>query len=100
MANILRSKVSLTHYIHRYRFGSRYRSLVTSSNELGPSFSRLSKTIREIFELDQTESGVDIVVKGWVRSVRRMKNVSFAAISDGSTLKPLQAVLTSRQAER
>ena len=31
-------------------------------------------------------------IKGWVKSVRGHKNVSFAAISDGSTSEVLQAV--------
>jgi asparaginyl-tRNA synthetase len=31
-------------------------------------------------------------VKGWVKSVRAHKNVSFAAIADGSTSEVLQAV--------
>jgi asparaginyl-tRNA synthetase len=34
-----------------------------------------------------------ITVKGWIKSIRSHKNVSFAAISDGSTSETLQAVL-------
>jgi len=46
------------------------------------------------------EKATEIVtVTGWVRSVRRMKNVSFAHVSDGSTIHPLQAVLTKEQSE-
>ncbi|RPB17821.1 asparaginyl-tRNA synthetase [Morchella conica CCBAS932] len=40
-----------------------------------------------------------VTVHGWIRSVRRMKNVSFAHIADGSTTVPLQAVLTKEQSE-
>ncbi|RPA99506.1 asparaginyl-tRNA synthetase [Choiromyces venosus 120613-1] len=40
-----------------------------------------------------------VTVTGWVRSVRRMKNVSFAHVSDGSTIHPVQAVLTKEQSE-
>ncbi|KAL7269694.1 asparaginyl-tRNA synthetase [Rhizina undulata] len=47
-----------------------------------------------------TENGPPIVtINGWIRSVRRMKNVSFAHVSDGSTLTALQAVLTKEQSE-
>lgn len=38
-------------------------------------------------------------VHGWVRSVRRMKSVSFAHVADGSTTIPLQVVLTKEQSE-
>jgi hypothetical protein len=43
--------------------------------------------------------GDTIRVNGFVRSVRKQKKFAFAAIGDGSTLKPLQAVLTPEQAE-
>jgi hypothetical protein len=38
-------------------------------------------------------------VQGFVRSVRKQKNVAFAAVSDGSTLEALQVVLTPSQAQ-
>jgi len=34
----------------------------------------------------------EVTVRGWIKSVRAHKNVSFAAISDGSTGDSLQAV--------
>ncbi len=37
----------------------------------------------------------DVNVKGWVRTKRGSKNVSFVAINDGSTIKNLQAVFDS-----
>lgn len=40
-----------------------------------------------------------VTVHGWVRSVRRMKTVSFVHVADGSTTIPLQAVLTGEQSE-
>lgn len=40
-----------------------------------------------------------VTVHGWIRSVRRMKNVSFVHVADGSTTMPLQAVLTGEQSE-
>lgn len=37
--------------------------------------------------------GEVLSLRGWVRSIRRQKRVAFAAIGDGSTPDPLQAVL-------
>ncbi len=45
--------------------------------------------------LENPATGVDINVKGWVRTKRGSKNVSFVAINDGSTIKNLQAVFNS-----
>lgn len=39
-------------------------------------------------------------VYGFVRSIRKQKTRAFAAIGDGSSLEPLQALLTPTQAER
>lgn len=39
-----------------------------------------------------------VVVNGFVRSIRKQKRVAFAAIGDGTTLEPLQAVLKPEQA--
>ncbi|KAJ5574160.1 Nucleic acid-binding OB-fold [Penicillium hispanicum] len=40
----------------------------------------------------------EIKVNGFIRSVRKQKRFAFAEISDGSTLKPLQAILKPAQA--
>jgi asparaginyl-tRNA synthetase len=41
-----------------------------------------------------TEPLTEVVVKGWVRTVRRGKEVAFVALNDGSCLAPIQVVLT------
>lgn len=41
----------------------------------------------------------DVVVNGFVRSVRAMKSRSFVALGDGSSLAPLQAIVPMNQAE-
>jgi len=43
--------------------------------------------------------GSTIQVNGFVQSVRKLKKVAFAAIRDGSSLQPLQAVLSPEQAQ-
>lgn len=42
----------------------------------------------------------DVRVSGWVRSVRKQKQVAFAHIGDGTTARPLQAVLKPEQAAK
>ena len=39
-------------------------------------------------------------VHGWIKSVRRQKNVSFAVVNDGTTLRGLQAVFIQPEAEQ
>lgn len=39
-------------------------------------------------------------VHGWIKSIRRQKNVSFAVVNDGTTLKGLQAVFLQPEAEQ
>lgn len=41
----------------------------------------------------------DVVVNGFIRSVRSMKARSFVALGDGSSLAPLQAIVPTDQAE-
>lgn len=40
-----------------------------------------------------------VTVTGFVRSIRKQKRVAFAAIADGSSYEPLQAVLRPDQAK-
>ena len=43
---------------------------------------------------DQTSfGGKEIVVAGWVRSIRDMKNFGFVTLNDGSCFKDLQVVM-------
>lgn len=43
--------------------------------------------------LKHTPTGQEVNVKGWVRSKRGNKNVSFIALNDGSTIKNIQIVV-------
>jgi len=51
-----------------------------------------------VLESDRDEATV--TVHGFVQSVRKQKKIAFAALSDGSSLEPLQAVLQPEQAEK
>ncbi|MCL4127351.1 UNVERIFIED_CONTAM: hypothetical protein GTU68_044022 [Idotea baltica] len=42
--------------------------------------------------LQSTETGLEVTVKGWVRTKRGNKNVNFIALNDGSTIHSLQIV--------
>ena len=42
--------------------------------------------------LNEKATGQEICVKGWVRTRRGSKNVSFIALNDGSTIKNIQVV--------
>ena len=42
--------------------------------------------------LEKTEPGRDVVVKGWVRTRRGNKNISFIALNDGSIIHNIQVV--------
>jgi len=57
-----------------------------------------TKTIKNIISC--TPTGVEIQVNGWIRTVRIQKNVSFASINDGSSIKGLQAILSNEDAKK
>jgi hypothetical protein len=42
----------------------------------------------------------NVTVNGFIRSIRNQKQRSFASVGDGSSLEPLQALLTPEQAQR
>jgi uncharacterized membrane protein YccC len=51
--------------------------------------------------LDQgPQDAENVVVNGFIRSIRNQKQRSFASVGDGSSLEPLQALLTPEQAQR
>ncbi len=49
------------------------------------------KTVKQLLQASRAE---DCCVKGWVRSVRRGKEISFIALNDGSCFASLQLVLS------
>ena len=54
----------------------------------------MEKTIRtKVKALLQTEPGVEVVAKGWVRTKRGNKNIAFIALNDGSTINNIQIVV-------
>jgi asparaginyl-tRNA synthetase len=55
-----------------------------------------NKTIKTLLQEDHNQ----VAVRGWIRSVRKQKQVSFATVNDGSTLKGIQAILNEKDAEK
>lgn len=67
----------------------------------GPSQRFYSETAQQRLSdvLKNAQSGEIVIVHGFVQSIRKQKKVAFAALSDGSSIEPLQVVLTPDQAE-
>ncbi|KAI8082713.1 asparaginyl-tRNA synthetase [Halteromyces radiatus] len=53
-----------------------------------------TKTIRTLLS---EKPQPNVTIRGWIRSVRQQKQLSFATINDGSTLKGIQAILNDDQ---
>ncbi|KAG0740268.1 hypothetical protein G6F57_006549 [Rhizopus arrhizus] len=56
-----------------------------------------NRTIKSILENETSNSNVSIT--GWIRSVRKQKQLSFATVNDGSSLKGIQAILNNEEAQ-
>lgn len=53
----------------------------------------MEKVIRmKVKDLLKAEAGQDVLAKGWVRTKRGNKNISFIALNDGSTINNIQIV--------
>ncbi|EGO03611.1 hypothetical protein SERLA73DRAFT_175149 [Serpula lacrymans var. lacrymans S7.3] len=60
------------------------------------STSSLPLTIRQLLlSANKCENTSPVQVHGWIKSVRRQKNVAFAVVSDGTFAPGLQAVLST-----
>ncbi|KAJ3474211.1 hypothetical protein NLG97_g9943 [Lecanicillium saksenae] len=51
------------------------------------------KTIADLKEFQSPQHVSDVQICGWVRSVRKSAGVRFADITDGSSMRPIQAVV-------
>jgi len=55
------------------------------------------RSIAQFLEWNPAEKVDDVVVEGYVRSVRSMKSHRFVSLGDGSSLAPLQALIDADQ---
>ena len=51
------------------------------------------KTIADLKEFQSAQPVSDVQVCGWVRSVRKSAGVRFVDVTDGSSMRPIQAVV-------
>lgn len=71
--------------------GSCGRLMATTASDVQSGALERFK-VKRILEGDGDIVGKDVVVKGWVRTVRDQKAFSFIAINDGSSMTDIQAV--------
>lgn len=72
------------------------RRYVTSGSASG---NLASRSVARLLEWKPQEDARDVVVNGFIRSVRSMKSRSFVALGDGSSLASLQALVPTNQAQ-
>lgn len=58
-----------------------------------------NRSVAQLLQWRPTEKADDVVINGFVRSVRSMKAHRFVALGDGSSLAPLQALVQADYAE-
>ncbi len=63
------------------------------------TFRDVQPSIAQVLDIGPADSD-KVVINGFIRSIRNQKQRSFASIGDGSSLEPLQALLTPEQAQR
>ncbi|KAF9448134.1 asparaginyl-tRNA synthetase [Macrolepiota fuliginosa MF-IS2] len=61
-----------------------------------PARFQLPQTIRQLLSSNGQEN-TTASVTGWIKSIRKQKNITFAVVSDGTTAEGLQAVVLKKQ---
>ena len=75
------------------------RRAYTSASQPATSVAQLLKSATTDAPASSSSRDGAVTLNGFVRTVRKQKRVAFAAISDGSSLEAVQAVLTPEQAK-
>ncbi|RXW20565.1 hypothetical protein EST38_g5297 [Candolleomyces aberdarensis] len=85
------------------RMLSRYllRPSILRAPHSSPSGYRLPPTISQLLSSTNAPVNTDTTttVSGWIKSIRKQKNVSFAVVTDGSSDQGLQAVLLKNKGQ-
>lgn len=77
----------------KFRGSSATIRLATTTSTSAVGNDQLARLkVKKILEADDSIAGTQIIVRGWVRTVRDQKKFSFIEINDGSTLTGIQAV--------
>ncbi|EKM78118.1 hypothetical protein AGABI1DRAFT_76524 [Agaricus bisporus var. burnettii JB137-S8] len=61
-----------------------------------PARFKLPPTIKQVLSANGSESSTTSVT-GWIKSIRKQKNITFAVVSDGTTPEGLQAVVSKER---
>ncbi|KAG2008080.1 asparaginyl-tRNA synthetase [Coprinopsis cinerea AmutBmut pab1-1] len=64
-----------------------------------PNAFRLPPTLTQLVTNPSNHLNGEVEVSGWIKSIRKQKNVAFAVLTDGSSEKGLQAVLVRGEGE-
>lgn len=75
------------------------RYVTSGSGSASASGNVASRSVARLLEWKPQEEARDVVVNGFIRSVRSMKSRSFVALGDGSSLASLQALVPTNQAQ-
>lgn len=80
-------------HAHAHRLGSAVPRGTRMSTTVGSPPAALRRTVvRTLLESDESIVSSPVLVKGWVRTVRGQKALSFINVNDGSSLEGLQIV--------
>jgi hypothetical protein len=74
----------------------RSRTSLQMSTSSPSSASTDSKVLRRVKAIDakQATDGTPVLIKGWVRTVRKQKTLAFVEVNDGSNMNGIQCVLS------
>lgn len=88
---------------HRMRSRRAFATLsalrVSHGDAVGITTRRLPPSIRHLLETPPGDVGTKINVRGWVRSIRKQKAVTFITVNDGSSVRSLQVVVPREVAQ-
>lgn len=94
LASSARSCWRVTQASHRPPSRTQFLTRRSVSHDNGPP-----RSIAKLLQWKPQVACGDVVVNGFIRSVRSMKAWTFVVLGDGSSLAPLQAVVPTNQAE-
>ncbi|KAH8843619.1 hypothetical protein MCOR27_010439 [Pyricularia oryzae] len=78
---------------------SAHRRPTLSTRCVSNTSSASSQSVARLLEWKPTTDAQNVIVDGYVRSVRSMKTASFVSLGDGSCIAPLQAIVPVDQAD-
>lgn len=88
------AKSCYTHQQQRATATTRLFSATTESSASSSSASA-STVLKRVKTIDAVEPTEDpVVIKGWVKTIRKQKTLAFVQVNDGSNMKGIQCVVS------